>query len=38
MIRIRITESALDLLRSRDDFRLLMTDVAFPPDPFAATR
>jgi eukaryotic-like serine/threonine-protein kinase len=29
-------ESALDPLRSRDDFKLLMMDVAFPPDPFAA--
>jgi hypothetical protein len=32
------TESALDPLRFRDDFRLLMLDVAFPSDPFAATR
>ena len=31
---IRI-ESALDPLRSRDDFRLLMMDVAFPAEPFA---
>jgi tetratricopeptide (TPR) repeat protein len=28
-------ESALDSLRSRDDFRLLMLDVSFPTDPFA---
>jgi eukaryotic-like serine/threonine-protein kinase len=28
-------ESALDSLRSRDDFRLLMMDMAFPDDPFA---
>jgi eukaryotic-like serine/threonine-protein kinase len=32
------TESALDPLRSRGDFRLLMLDVAFPAEPFAATR
>jgi len=31
---IRI-ESALDRLRSRDDFRLMMMDVAFPAEPFA---
>ncbi len=31
---IRI-ESALDPLRSRDDFRLLMMDLAMPDDPFA---
>ena len=31
---IRI-ESALDPLRSRDDFKLLMMDVAFPTEPFA---
>jgi hypothetical protein len=29
------TDSALDPLRSRDDFRLLMMDVAFPSEPFA---
>jgi tetratricopeptide (TPR) repeat protein len=29
------TESALDPLRSRDDFRLLLMDVAFPAEPFA---
>jgi tetratricopeptide (TPR) repeat protein len=34
---IRI-ESALDPLRSRDDFRLLMMDIAFPIDPFAPGR
>jgi hypothetical protein len=28
------TEAALDLLRDRDDFRLLMMDPAFPTDPF----
>ena len=32
------TESALDPLRARDDFRLLMMDVAMPADPFAAAR
>ena len=32
------TDSALDLLRSRDDFRLLMMDVAFPAEPFATPR
>jgi hypothetical protein len=32
------TESALDPLRSRDDLRLLMTDVALPAEPFAAAR
>jgi serine/threonine-protein kinase len=31
---IRI-ESALDPLRARDDFRLLMMDIAFPAEPFA---
>jgi serine/threonine-protein kinase len=31
-------ESALDPLRLRDDFRLLMMDVAFPAEPFATTR
>ena len=29
-------ESALDPLRSRDDFRLLMMDVAFPSEPLYA--
>jgi hypothetical protein len=29
------TEPALDLLRSRPDFQLLMMDVAFPNDPLA---
>jgi hypothetical protein len=29
------TESALDPLRSRYDFRHLSMDVAFPPEPFA---
>ena len=29
------TEDALDPLRSRDDFRLLMMDLAMPADPFA---
>ena len=33
--RARRTESALDPLRSRDDFRLLMMDLAMPADPFA---
>jgi eukaryotic-like serine/threonine-protein kinase len=28
--------SALDPIRSRNNARLLMMDVAFPPDPFAA--
>jgi hypothetical protein len=28
----------LDPLRSRDDFRLLMMDLAMPDDPFAAGR
>jgi serine/threonine protein kinase/tetratricopeptide (TPR) repeat protein len=32
------TESALDPLRDRDDFRLLMMDLAMPADPFAAAR
>ena len=32
------TEDALDPLRERDDFRLLMMDLAMPADPFAATR
>ena len=31
------TNSALDPLRSREDFRLLTLDVAFPPEPFAST-
>jgi serine/threonine-protein kinase len=30
------TEPALDPLRSRDDYRLLMMDLAFPTEPFAA--
>jgi tetratricopeptide (TPR) repeat protein len=29
------TEAALDPLRDRDDFRLLMMDLVFPADPFA---
>ena len=29
-------EPALDPLRGRDDFRLIMMDVAFPEQPFAA--
>jgi hypothetical protein len=29
------TDRALDPLRSRDDFRLLMMDVSFPTEPFA---
>ena len=28
------TEPDLDVLRGRDDFRLLLLDSAFPPDPF----
>jgi tetratricopeptide (TPR) repeat protein len=32
------TESALDPLRSRDDFQLLLTDVAFPAEAFAAAQ
>jgi hypothetical protein len=28
-------ESALDPLRGRDDFQLLMMDLAMPADPFA---
>jgi hypothetical protein len=32
------TEEALDLLRGRDDFRLLMMDVDFPAEPFAPVR
>ena len=31
-------ESALNPLRGRDDFRLLMMDLAMPADPFAAAR
>ena len=31
-------ESALDPLRSRDDFRLIMMDLAFPAEPFALTQ
>ncbi len=31
-------ESALDPLRSREDFQLLMLDVAFPAEPFAPDR
>ena len=29
------TEAALDPLRDRDDFRLLLMDLAFPARPFA---
>lgn len=29
------TEDALDSLRGRDDFRLLLMDLAFPAEPFA---
>ena len=36
--RRRRTEPALDVLRGRDDFRLLMLDLAMPADPFAAAR
>jgi serine/threonine-protein kinase len=32
------TDSALDPLRSRDDFRVLMMDVSFPAEPFATPR
>ena len=32
------TESALDPLRGRDDFRLLMMDLVVPADPFARGR
>jgi hypothetical protein len=32
------TEDALDPLRSRDDFRLLLMDLELPSDPIAATR
>ena len=31
-------EPALDALRGRDDFRLLMMDVDFPTDPLAGGR
>jgi hypothetical protein len=31
-------EDALDPLRGRDDFRLLLMDLALPADPFAAAR
>jgi hypothetical protein len=31
------TESPLDPLRNRPDFRLLMLDLAFPTQPFAPT-
>jgi hypothetical protein len=34
---IRI-ESALDLLRGRGDFKLMMMDLAMPAEPFAAAR
>jgi hypothetical protein len=34
--RVYRAESALDPLRGRDDFRLLMMDLAMPADPFAA--
>jgi hypothetical protein len=36
-IQLRL-ESALDPLRSRDDFKLLMLDLAMPANPFAAAR
>ena len=32
------TEDALDPLRGRDDFRLLVLDLVMPTDPFAAVR
>ncbi len=32
------TETALDPLRERSDFRLLLIDLAFPADPFARGR
>jgi hypothetical protein len=32
------TESALDPLRNRDDFRLLQMDLAFPAQPFTSGR
>jgi hypothetical protein len=31
-------EDALDPLRDREDFRLLMMDLAMPAEPFAAAR
>jgi hypothetical protein len=31
-------EDALDPLRDREDFRLMMMDLAFPAEPFAAAR
>jgi hypothetical protein len=34
LARMRI-DTDLDPLRDRDDFRLLMMDLAMPPDPFA---
>jgi hypothetical protein len=30
-----LTESALDALRNRPDFQLLMMDLAFPAEPYA---
>jgi hypothetical protein len=32
------TDDALDPLRDREGFRLLMMDLAIPADPFAAAR
>jgi hypothetical protein len=32
------TDDALDPLRDREDFKLLMMDLAIPDDPFAAAR
>ncbi len=32
------TEDALDPLRVRDDFRMLMMDLAMPAEPFARPR
>ena len=32
------TDDALDPLRGREDFRLLMMDLAFPTEPFAEAR
>jgi hypothetical protein len=32
------TEDALDLLRGRDDFRLLLMDLTMPAEPFARQR
>ncbi len=32
------TESALEPLRNRDDFRSLLLDLTFPAEPFAARR